>query len=115
MPTANLEVNGLLLPPAGVYAGKAGLAGTDRVYGAVFNLGLNPTFNEINTPRLEAHLLDFSADIYDREIWVEPVRFLRPEQKYARIAALKEQMSKDCEEVRKLLADGAVYNPEKAG
>ncbi|MDR1396497.1 MAG: bifunctional riboflavin kinase/FAD synthetase [Desulfarculales bacterium] len=113
MPTANLEVDGLLLPPPGVYAARAGLTATGRVYSAVFNLGLNPTFSEINTPRLEAHLLDFSDDIYGQEIWVEPARFLRPEKKYERIDLLKEQMSRDRGEVRKLLADKDVYNPEK--
>jgi riboflavin kinase/FMN adenylyltransferase len=110
MPTANLEAEGLLLPPAGVYAARAGLADENdenKVYPAVFNLGVNPTFAEIIKPRLETHLFDFHGDLYGRELWVEPVAFLRPERKFAQLAALRAQMAEDCAQARKILAPGA--------
>ena len=104
MPTANLLLNSVLLPPTGVYAAWAGLQG-DEAGAAVFNLGLNPTFNEqLSEARLEVHVLDFSQDLYGREIWVEPVRFLRPELKFSSVEELMAQMERDVKAARALLA-----------
>jgi riboflavin kinase/FMN adenylyltransferase len=104
LPTANLEAKELLLPPGGVYAARAGLSDDCQVYEAIFNLGLNPTFGELAQPRLEAHLFDFQGRLYGREIWLEPVAFLRPERKFSHLDLLKAQMAEDCAQARKLLA-----------
>jgi len=63
-PTANLDVSELVLPPYGVYAAEALVAG--RAHPAVLNLGVRPTLDRPEpTPRLEAHLLDMLCKIFD--------------------------------------------------
>jgi len=98
-PTANLEVTGLILPPAGVYAATATVAG--RAYHAALNIGLRPTVAAgIPKMRVEAHLLDFSGDLYDAELTVEPGTRLREERRFGSVAELKEQIFRDIAAVR---------------
>ncbi len=105
-PTSNLDVTGLVLPPAGVYAGRAQVQ--DAVYQAVANLGWRPTLN-LSQPglRLEVHLLDFSGTLYGQELEFAFVDRLRPEQKFSSQDGLKEQIGKDVAAARSLLAQPA--------
>ena len=98
-PTANLQFpNGVLLPRFGVYACKAVFDG--KIYDAVTNVGVRPTVNGTGVTA-EAHLLDFSEDLYGKEIRLEFHKFLRPEQKFADLDALKMQIAKDIKEVQR--------------
>lgn len=93
-PTANLEVNGRLVPPDGVYAVHAYLDGIR--HRAVANIGSRPTLkNPAPEQRVEVHLLDFSGDIYGHEIEVAFVEKLRDEQKFASLEILREQIGRD--------------------
>jgi len=98
-PTANLEVTGLILPPAGVYAATTTVA--DRRHHAALNIGLRPTV-AAGPPKLrvEAHLLDFSGDLYGAELTVEPGTRLREERRFGSVAELKEQIARDIAAVR---------------
>ncbi len=101
-PTANLDVAGLVLPPNGVYAGRAGVK--SQVYRVALNIGFRPTV--VTTApqlRVEAHLLDFSGDLYDTELEIEISRRLRDEKKFASAAELREQIARDVAEARKRL------------
>lgn len=99
-PTANLDTPGLLLPPNGVYAAHARIAG--QGVPAVLNIGRRPTIaNPTPTPRVEVHLLDFSCDLYGRELEVSFVAKLRDEQKFASLDELKGQIGRDIAEARK--------------
>ena len=100
-PTANLDAAGLALPPTGVYAAHARL--DEREYRAVLNLGCRPTLRR-PTPRLqvEAHLLDFSGDLYDRELEIVWVAKLREEEKFGSRAALQAQIGQDIVAARAL-------------
>ncbi len=101
-PTANLDVAGLALPPAGVYAGIAS-AGEHRGK-AVANLGVRPTVEETGkSVRFEVHLLDFEGDLYGRELEFEFVKQLRPEQKFASLDALRNQIADDVAWARNIL------------
>lgn len=106
-PTANLspsEGGGLggLLPPNGVYAVRVrGISGEQPLPG-VANLGTRPTF-EGQGQRLEVHLLDFEGDLYDREMVVELIERLRPEQRFPSVDALIAQIRQDAEEARSVL------------
>ncbi len=93
-PTANLDVTGLVLPPNGVYAVHARVAG--REYRGALNLGLRPTLAS-PTPRLqcEVHLLDFAEEIYGAELELTFVAQLRDEQKFPDLAALQSQIPRD--------------------
>lgn len=99
-PTANIATANELLPPDGVYAVLAQVAG-QLVKGAC-NVGCNPTFGG-KTRTIEVFLLDFSGRIYDHDITVHFVRWLRPEQKFSDIDALKSAISLDVENSRKIL------------
>ncbi len=101
--TANLSLDGILAPAFGVYAISATLP-DGRVLKGVANIGLRPTF-EKTVPILEAHLFDFSEDIYDQTLSVALHHFLRAEQKFDGIDALKAQIAKDAASARGLLAD----------
>jgi riboflavin kinase/FMN adenylyltransferase len=93
-PTANLDVAGLALPPAGVYAIRAQARG--RNYRAVLNIGYRPTLqNPEPQLRVEAHLLDFEGDLYGQELEITFVEKLRDEQKFPSLAALRDQISRD--------------------
>lgn len=104
IPTANLQVDSQrLLPLNGVYATR--LWADDRPYPAVTNVGVRPTFeNQPVAPRVEAHLLDFSSDLYSQTAKLEFIEFIRPEQRFESPQALLEQIQKDTQRAREVLA-----------
>lgn len=102
-PTANLADVEQLLPPRGVYAVKARVAGNLTKYPAVMNLGNRPTFTSNGTDSLEVHLLDFKADLYDQKLWVSDMAWLRNEQAFPSAAALKAQIDEDVARARAIL------------
>jgi riboflavin kinase / FMN adenylyltransferase len=98
-PTANLRLDEEDRDlPFGVYAGRVdGRA-------AAISVGVRPTFGDGLEPLLEAHILDFSGDLYGSKVVVELVRQLRPEQAFESVAALVEQVHADIAAVRAVLA-----------
>lgn len=111
-PTANLDLHHELRPPPGVYACFArrirypDAAGAAGRIPAVANLGFRPTVaaERAETPRLEVHLLDFSDDLYGEFLELEFVTFLRDEQRFAGLDALKQQIAADVQRARGLLS-----------
>jgi len=100
-PTANIACwPEQLLPANGVYAAYAWLG--DHRFPAATNVGVRPTVNGRQIS-VEAHLLDFDADIYGRELSLEFMERVRPEQKFDGLPALKTQIEKDVAVVRRLL------------
>lgn len=108
-PTANLRVHNEQLPPSGVYAVTVALPGgaelSQREELGVANLGKRPTVEEGKDVRrqLEVHLFDFDKDIYGEDIEIRFVRFLRGEQKFDGIDALKEQIARDADAAREAI------------
>src|SRR4030095_3713962 len=83
VPTANLSVDGLELPPSGVYAARARRIKTQTDHRAALNLGVRPTLPQPEGElRFEVHLLDFNGDLYEEELEVTFVEYLRPEQRF---------------------------------
>jgi riboflavin kinase/FMN adenylyltransferase len=103
-PTANLEVRKERVVPAdGIYAVYARL-GEERHQG-VANVGVRPSF-EIGGQRIvEAHILDFSEDIYGCDLVVEFVERLRDERRYADVEELKAQIEQDIVQARRILGE----------
>jgi riboflavin kinase/FMN adenylyltransferase len=60
------------------------------------NIGLRPTVNG-DRRSVEVHLFDWQGDLYDQDLNVDLVKFIRPEQKFASLDALKEQIQADCQ------------------
>ncbi|MBI5803041.1 MAG: bifunctional riboflavin kinase/FAD synthetase [Verrucomicrobia bacterium] len=102
-PTANLDVSGLVLPPNGVYAVHARLAGHE--HRGALNLGHRPTLaSPTPCPQCEVHLLDFAEEIYGEEIELTFAAKLRDEQKFPDMAALQSQITRDLAAARSLFA-----------
>jgi riboflavin kinase / FMN adenylyltransferase len=100
-PTANLRAHNELFPPNGVYAAKAWFKGIE--YGGVVNIGVRPTIeNEAGERLLELHLFDFDLEIYGEDVEVAFIEYLRPEQKFAGVDALKAQIRIDAEKAREI-------------
>lgn len=101
MPTANMIPEpGKVLPVFGVYATTAEVEG--KRYRAVTNIGLKPTVGAEDVT-VETYLLDFSGELYGKEMKVCFHHFLRQEKKFAGIAQLKEQMEQDRSQALQIL------------
>jgi riboflavin kinase/FMN adenylyltransferase len=103
-PTANVAVpDSILLPGDGIYAGILQRADGTLLPSAV-SLGRRPTFYEsADTSLLEAHVLDFSGDLYGEAVAVRFVEYLRGEAKFDSVDALVAQMERDCDQARDVL------------
>lgn len=98
-PTANVDIRGLQLPPSGVYAAQ--IREPDGPWRpAVMNLGVRPTVGTDPELRLEVHVLDGAAELYGRDLEVQPVHRLRAEQRFASLEALRDQIARDVEHAR---------------
>ena len=103
-PTANLSLDDYLRPAFGVYAVRAiPLGGNGQRWSGVANLGNRPTVDGTK-PQLEAHLFDFSGDLYGKTLAVELLAFIRPERKFENLDALKAQIAQDSARARGILA-----------
>ncbi len=101
-PTANLALEHGILPPDGVYAARVFLPDA-REYPAAVNLGFSPTFQWAGVGRrLELHLLDYSGDLYGKELSVELIAHLRPECVFSGPAELTRQIEIDIRNIRNL-------------
>ena len=102
-PTANLQVNcsDKLIPSEGVYAVYVYVEG--KKWAGMLNIGHRPTINNGKNLSIEVNILNFSEDIYHKEMRIEFVKYLRPEEKYDTIDALIAQMHKDREETARIL------------
>ena len=105
-PTANLSLEDYHLPLFGVYAVTIemlnGSFGGQKFTG-VANLGIRPSF-ETEAPRLEVFIFDFDGDIYGDTLSVGLVDFIRPEQQFDNLDALKAQIARDVQSAREVLA-----------
>lgn len=98
-PTANLSAHSEQFPPNGVYVAEARLGGA--LYRGVANLGFRPTVTTGKSERLlELYLFDLDREIYGEEMEVRFLRYLRPEQKFADLEALKTQIAADVQQAR---------------
>jgi riboflavin kinase/FMN adenylyltransferase len=108
-PTANLQLPpDKFLPRTGVYCVKVCEASaTSRIFyqPGVMNIGNRPTVDG-TTLTVEVHLLDWFGDLYGKTLTVSLEKFLRPEQKFASLEALKTQIQADSEAAKTFLASG---------
>ena len=101
-PTANLAFRyNPALPSLGIYAG---LAGGPSTTGALVSVGRRPTFHDDGDVVVEAHLLDWSGDLYGQPLRLELVGRLRDERRFESAAELTAQMRRDEVQARAALA-----------
>ncbi len=98
-PTANVELGDDAAVDNGVYESRVTIVDSGESYGAVTNIGVNPTIGAV-TRRSESYLLDFEGDLYGQVIRVELLCRLRGEQCFESVAALREQVLNDIKRVR---------------
>ena len=102
IPTANLRLPaGLAVPKFGVYACCVIVDG--KRYAAVTNIGTRPTVAGEGIT-VEPWILDYSGDLYGKEITLECYRFLRSEQKFPSLEALQAEIRRNAEETRSYLS-----------
>ncbi|MCC5995255.1 MAG: bifunctional riboflavin kinase/FAD synthetase [Oceanicaulis sp.] len=100
-PTANVALGEYVRPAFGVYAVRVDTGAGEGLAG-VANIGRRPTVEGLEA-RLEAHVFDFNADLYGQVIGCELIAFIRPEQRFDGLDALRAQIAADCETARRLL------------
>ena len=94
-PTANIQISDKYYPiKNGVYS--VVIIVNNIRYLGIANYGYNPSFNEINKPRLEVHIFNFNEDIYKEVVVVEFIDFIREERKFNSIDEFLIQLDKDC-------------------
>ncbi|MGB7381521.1 MAG: bifunctional riboflavin kinase/FAD synthetase [Rivularia sp. (in: cyanobacteria)] len=106
-PTANLELpEDKFLPRQGVYAVRVSDIDRPDIINnlcGVMNIGDRPTVNGTNLT-VEVHLFDFAGDLYDKKLQIQLEKFLRPQQKFSSLEALKTQIHLDCTTARKFFS-----------
>lgn len=101
IPTANLRLpEGIAVPKFGVYACRAWIDG--EAYPAVTNIGTRPTV-EGHHITVEPWILDYTGDLYDREITLEFHYFIRPEQKFPTLEDLQAEIRRNAQQTREYL------------
>ncbi len=101
LPTANLEPGQQVLPADAVYAGRAVI---DRhAWPAAISVGTNPTLGPTDRT-VEAHLIGASGDLYGKEMAVHFIEYLRPQERYDSVDALREQIEKDVARVQRIVS-----------
>jgi riboflavin kinase / FMN adenylyltransferase len=104
IPTANVAVEGEILPRQGIYAVTARVDGGPPLAAAA-SLGVNPTFGAGGPLTLEVHILDFDENIYGRRLRVGFRARLRDEERFASAEALVAQIHRDLAAARAALAE----------
>jgi len=102
-PTANIYPEEyLLMPLDGVYVTRTLLDG--KIYNSITNIGNNPTFSE-QKKSIETYILDYSGNIYGKDIEVFFLKKIRGEKKFNSIDELVEQIRRDIEKARQYFID----------
>ena len=103
-PTANIELakaeTELVRTKSGVYAGRAVVNATNKTYKAGIVI---EQVDSTEPPKVEAHLLGFSGDLYGQSISIELMTLLRPFKSFKTERELKAQIEKDLKKVEKMI------------
>jgi riboflavin kinase/FMN adenylyltransferase len=97
----NLDEVETLIPADGVYAVLATIDDQPLTIPSACNIGPNPTFGE-QIRKVEAHLIDFSGDLYGRSVELLFLQRLRPTRKFAGLDDLLQQIRQDIEQARQI-------------
>ena len=101
-PTMNLiPPTEKLLPAYGVYVTRTKVDG--QWFDGITNIGLRPTVDSDELVRVETHLFSYNGDLYGKQVEVQFLQFLRPERKFADVAALKAAMLEDVKSAKAYL------------
>jgi riboflavin kinase/FMN adenylyltransferase len=99
-PTANIRLQQGQIMRHGIYAVRVYI--DDMSFDGAAYLGTRPTFDN-GAPELEAFIFDFEGDLYEKEIEVEIIDYIRGDEKFSSPAELQQQMDVDCATARGIL------------
>ena len=103
-PTANLQIDGRkFLPGEGVYAAWTKEINSGIKFPSVMNLGPQPTINPLSPSAVEVHIIDKNINLYDLELFVEPIQMIRTQIRFSNMDELAKQISKDKELAKTIL------------
>jgi riboflavin kinase/FMN adenylyltransferase len=104
-PTVNLAPENEVLPAQGVYAGRLRVlgGGSGEELPAVVNVGRRPTFKEAGEVLAEAHVIDWSGDLYGQRVELAFLHHLRDERRFPDVEALRRQIEADRDAARQRL------------
>jgi len=107
-PTVNLAPENEVLPALGVYAGRLRVLGAaaGAELPAVVNVGRRPTFKEGGEVLAEAHVIDWSGDLYGQRVEIGFLHHLRDERRFPDVEALRRQIEADRDAARQRLGAG---------
>jgi riboflavin kinase/FMN adenylyltransferase len=100
-PTANIALDDYIRPTSGIYAARTRLADGREVPGVAY-IGRRPTVNGVDE-RLEVNLFDFDEDLYGQTLETDLIAFIRGDERFDGLEALKAQIARDCAAARALL------------
>jgi riboflavin kinase / FMN adenylyltransferase len=100
--TANLCTDNELPPPSGVYATMTTIDGV--VHPSITNIGVRPTFGDVERSVIETHIFDFDRDLYGTELRLSFLQRLRDERAFADVDALRAQIDADIRAARRLFS-----------
>lgn len=100
-PTINVDTNDYMLPKNGVYAVKVKIEG--EVYYGMGNIGVHPTIDKLEKPVLEVNIFDFDENVYEKNVEIEFIRFIREEIEFQNLDELKKQLKLDTFLIFKLI------------
>lgn len=102
-PTANLQptYGDILIPGIGIYAVK--VHHKEQVYKGMMSIGKRPTVTDDNIITIEVNILDFNEDIYGEKLYVEFIAYVRGEEKFSGLEALKAGIAQDEVAIRAIL------------
>lgn len=106
-PTANIKPNDeiKLIPPTGVYAVIA-ITPDGKSHSAMLNIGRRPTIDNPDAPlSIEVHIFNYADNLYDKNIKIEFIDFIRSEKQFSSIEQLKAQLQKDATIATKIISD----------
>jgi riboflavin kinase/FMN adenylyltransferase len=97
-PTINLGTDYPLIPKTGVYVTRVEIEGQN--FGAVTNIGCNPTFEEGGERSIETFILDFDGLLYGKRVRLHFLARIRDEEKFSSVDALRDRIAADVERAR---------------
>ena len=102
-PTCNIDIKNYKIPKIGVYAVKVSSKNKRKLKG-IANIGYRPTFNQKKLI-LEVNIFNFSGNLYNKNLSIEFIEFIRGEKKFNGVLNLKKQIKEDCKKARAILSN----------
>ena len=93
-PTCNIDIKDYVIAMPGVYVAMVHQKNSKKPLKAIVNLGYRPTFNQKKI-LLEAHIFNFSGNLYNKYLSVEFIKFIRKEKKFKSVNQLRKQIQSD--------------------